>query len=356
MFDIIKEWTENIRPLCNPIQYNPFYGKQANCLLTSSRSSSSLSLSSSSSSSSPLNISLSQTHPPMLMKTAVQQQQQQYPQMNGNNKLTSPPHLPPPTAKSQLSHSCSSSLNYRILRTLSVDLHEARNVCFSPITGGGSLSTSAEPGSFRGQIPCTAINPSLISQNQNTSLPKYHKDNLYYCSVLFNNRAFVASTRLSTCVNNFHTVNLNQSSNGGGFLSQSMGHPTNGHGLDLDLSSSYSAGCKYASKDAIWDDSFTFDNLPLDVKEMKLCLFVNAKASNFSASFVNNFKKIGSNSGAKMLDPVLIGCVNIRLEDLLNKGLCEAWYNVEPMVHLGNNSNGTPDQNWVIKFELIFTT
>jgi len=94
------------------------------------------------------------------------------------------------------------------------------------------------------------------------------------------------------------------------------------------------------SRNAIWDDSFSFDNLPLDVRELKLCLFCIAKPNGFSASsLVNNLKKISSaisttNSAGRMLDPVLIGTVTIRLDDLINKGLHESWYNVEPTVHV----------------------
>lgn len=95
------------------------------------------------------------------------------------------------------------------------------------------------------------------------------------------------------------------------------------------------ASNKYTSKNSIWDDSFCFDNLPLDVHELKLCLFCIAKPNTFSASFVNNLKKISSSiTTSKMLEPLLIGTVNIRLDNLINKGLQENWYNVEPMVNI----------------------
>jgi len=49
-------------------------------------------------------------------------------------------------------------------------------------------------------------------------------------------------------------------------------------------------------------------------------------------------KKIGSaissSSSGRTVDPVLIGTVTIRLDDLINKGLHESWYNVEPKVHI----------------------
>ena len=231
-----KEWTECIRPLCNPIQYNPFV-----CRPFMSNSSSSLSLSSSSSSSSPINTSLSR------QITAEQ--------------------------------------NYRILRTLNVDIHEARNVCFSSkIKPSGEILTSP------------TLNNNLM-HTHGVSLPKYHKDNMYYCLLMFNSDAIVASTRPTTCHN-----------------------PPNGNN-DADTV------CKYS----IWDDSFAFDNLPLDVKELKILLLVIAKPSNFSSSFVHNLKKL--NNSNKLLDPMVLGSVNIRLDDLMNKGQIESWYAVEPAVY-----------------------
>ncbi len=43
-----------------------------------------------------------------------------------------------------------------------------------------------------------------------------------------------------------------------------------------------------------------------------------------------------------MLDPIMIGFVNIRLDDLINKGLCESWYSLEPTVSLNNTVNEHP--------------
>jgi len=133
----------------------------------------------------------------------------------------------------------------------------------------------------------------------------------------------VASTRQTTCTSSYST-------------SSGLNHSNmNGNSLATSSSESLSSLSKYASKISIWDDSFSFDNLPLDVKEIKLLLFCKAKQTNFSASFVNNLKKISNTtSGAKMQEPLLIGAVHIRLEDLINKGLCENWYTVEPVVQI----------------------
>ena len=84
--------------------------------------------------------------------------------------------------------------------------------------------------------------------SHNLNLPKYHKKNLYYCLLLLYNDAFVASTRFSTC-------NTGQSSQIGSQSSQFSSTQTTPDGIE--------------SKDSIWDDSFTFNNLPLDVKERK---------------------------------------------------------------------------------------
>ncbi|CAF0932789.1 unnamed protein product, partial [Brachionus calyciflorus] len=244
-----KEWTENIRPLCSPIQYNPFISKSF-----PSSSSSSLSISSSSSSSSPLNTSLNHGE-----KSPIQ--------------------------------------NYRILRTLNLEIHEAKNVCFLP-----QFKTNKSPDHNNGQITNTCLNNNLINYNHNLQIPKFHKDNLYYCLLMFNSDAIVASTRLT------HTNN--PCSNNGSNIQPTLNPSQN--------------DCK----NSIWDDSFSFDNLPLDVKELKICLLVIAKPTNFS--FVNNLKKL--NNPNKMSDPLLLGCVNIRLDELINKGLLESWYSVEPAV------------------------
>lgn len=42
-----------------------------------------------------------------------------------------------------------------------------------------------------------------------------------------------------------------------------------------------------------------------------------------------------------MLDPILIGTVNIKLDDLINKGLQESWYSVEPAVQTSTMYNGS---------------
>lgn len=338
-----KEWTESIRPSCNPIQFNPFlcqpFGTSSmSCLSLSSSSSSSSNASSTSttgstdSSSSSASSSLSSP-----LSTSDQINQDHHHRSNLNTKQSE--------QTKSFNHKNNPSnfdKNFRILRTLSVDIHEARNVCFSPLFN---------------QKAALHETKSLNSQNnqhQNTSspsnhlhnLPKYHKDNLYYCVILFNNEAYVASTRHTTC-NNLHATNTSS-----GLVSLSHISGSNNH--QSSMSSSYhgnsgssignsggydimSSQMKQVSKDSIWDDSFSFDNLPLDVKELKLCLYVIAKPTNFSASFVNNLKKISqSNAPSKMLDPLLIGSVNIRLDELINKGLHETWYNVEPEVHINN--------------------
>lgn len=217
--------------------------------------------------------------------------------------------------------------NYRILRTLNLDIHEARNVCFSPLF---QLNCSTSP------INTNTSNGQILNNNSTNclSMPKYHKDNLYYCLIMFNNEAYVASTRLtnSTPASSSLSSNTTPCSQSSSNIQQLSSSPT------------FSCFEQQTCKDSIWDDSFSFDNLPLDVKELKICLYVIAKPTNFSASFVNNLKKL--NNSNKMLDPQLIGFVNIRLDELINKGLLESWYNVEPSVHCGfedslnnNNSN-----------------
>ena len=233
--------------------------------------------------------------------------------------------------------------NYRILRTLSVDIHEARNVCFSPLLNHRSNT------SHHHETPSSSPNQNhhhhsgSSSSSHSHNLPKYHKDNLYYCVILFNNEAYVASTRHTTC-NNSHATStssglVSSSHFSGSYHQNSSSMSSSMHSNGSGSSSTNSSNgydiannqflLKHTSRDSIWDDSFSFDNLPLDVKELKLCLYVIAKPTNFSASFVNNLKKISQSSApSKMLDPLLIGSVNIRLDELINKGLHETWYNV----------------------------
>lgn len=219
-----------------------------------------------------------------------------------------------------------------------MDIHEARNVCFSSLfqTNNKQLnnlnSTSNE--NTNGQVLNSSLNPNLQNHNQNFPMPKYHKDNLYYCLIMFNNDATVASTRFTTC-NSVTASTLSTTLTNNNQQTHNLSSPTGATSPTFPTDSN-TATCR----DAIWDDSFSFDNLPLDVKELKICLFVIAKPTNFSASFVNNLKKF--NNSNKMLDPLLIGYVNISLHELINKGLCESWYNVEPAVQLNEkdvNSN-----------------
>lgn len=202
--------------------------------------------------------------------------------------------------------------NYRVLRTLSIDIHEARNVCFHPLF---QYTNSLQSQPNQQQHSSALQQQASVDTSSLPVMPKFHKENMYYCNIMFNNEAYVAATQRSLCsTNSVHSGHTGASSSGGGSSANN-------------------------SKTTIWDDSFSFDNLPLDVREIKLCLYCIAKPNTFSATFVvNNLKKIGSAVGtSKMLDPVLIGCVNIRLdENHINRGLIENWYTVEPMVQVAS--------------------
>lgn len=173
----------------------------------------------------------------------------------------------------------------------------------------------------------------------------------YYCVIMFNGRATVASTR-PTPAN--ITTSLSTSSSGS------------------SLESSNSPGL--AGRDAIWDDSFTFDSLPLDVTEIGLCLFCTAaKTSSSASSIVVNLKKLGSSNGVshstsaaaaaskavqsafngKMIDPCLLGSVTIRLDDqLMNRGLCESWYTLNSS-H-SESSSSSSSSNCSIRVKIRF--
>ena len=315
-----KEWTENIRPLCNASQYNPFVSSNS-----FSSSISSLSLSSLSSSSPP-NTSLF---------------------LNDNHQFKKNSPTPSSTTTTTNHNFNRIDQNYRVLRTLNIDIHEARNVCLSALL----QSTSSNNNNItNGQIFNNNTNSSI---NYNL-LPKYHKDNLYYCLLMFNNDAIVASTRITNSNNTQSNLTCNNSNNSNGFSPDS--NISNG-------SNNNHFNNKIKSKDSIWDDSFSFDNLPLDVKELKICLYVLAKPSNFSASFVNNLKKIGNSSQSitsKMMDPIMIGSITIRLDDIMNKGLVESWYNLEPAVHVSpeenflNNTDDLVKNNCTIRVKIRF--
>ena len=214
-------------------------------------------------------------------------------------------------------------------------------------------------------------------------MPKYHKDNLYYCLILFNNEAYVASTRLTTCTSQqqHHTHQTHSqttvssstsfsshlsTSASNGTTSASNANSSSGSSPSTSSSDNRHKFANVTSKDSIWDDSFSFDNLPLDVKEVRVCLFLIGKPPKFfSASFVNNLKKISGGNGlvntstsasqqangsSKMLDPLLIGFVNIKLDDLMNKGLCEQWYTLQPAVQSSSSSQQSFQSaagNWI---------
>lgn len=197
--------------MCNPVQFNPFISSGA--ASSSSSYSSSMSLSSSSTSSSSV-----------------------------------------------------SSSDYRILRTLYLDVHEARNISTSPTND--SISNSKSPNVY------------------------------YYCTLMFNRKAFVASTRIAASVS---SSSLSSSSSSGSSLE--YGSVTGSGGSSMIM----------PCRDAIWDDSFTFDSLPLDVNELSLCLFcIVAKGPTSASIVVNNLRRLSSASQAntgqsKMLDPFPIG-------------------------------------------------
>ena len=114
----------------------------------------------------------------------------------------------------------------------------------------------------------------------------------------------------------------------------------------------------------IWDDAFAFDELPLNISTLKICLFLlpngggSPSSVNLSTTaLVNNFIKtrlanvvisaspassISSLGASKSsTEPILIGTVHIKLSSLLNNGLCESWYTLEPVVALSNASSAS---------------
>ncbi len=262
-----KEWTESIRPLCNIAQHTP--------LLTRSLPSSAISSFSLSSSSSSSPLSGSFNAHTNLEATKLASNSPPTSTLNSNDSSKELFEQRQTTAM-QLT-----SMNYHIVRTLSIDIHEARNICLHK------------------------------NNSSNFNLSKYHKENMFYCLIMLNNDAFVASTK--------HVTSTSNSAS-----SQFINSYT-----DSSVSPLY---VKVTSRDSIWDDSFSFDNLPLDVKEVKVCLYAFNKSSNFS--FV---KKLGNYTN-RLNDQSLLGHVNIRLDDLVNKGLHESWYNVEPTSQLQSSN------------------
>jgi hypothetical protein len=168
--------------------------------------------------------------------------------------------------------------NYRVLRTLSVDIHEARNVCFSPLFQPNSSAKLSFTTNDSVIITNTIANSSPISSSHvpMQPMPKYHKENLYYCLLMFNSDAIVASTRIANATNaqSSGSAFLN-----GGVANGTMGLSTNSggsnhmdNGLSIGNGGMANGHKSLSSKDSIWDDSFAFDNLPLDVKELKVFL------------------------------------------------------------------------------------
>lgn len=145
-----------------------------------------------------------------------------------------------------------------------MDVHEARNV---------NLVVGSDPQG------CGQTVQSGLSTKQTGNL-------FYYCVIMLNGKAFVASTRLASATNPTVTTT-------------SFGLTTSSSGSSLESSIGGIVG-----RDAIWDDSFTFDSLPLDVTEMRLCLFcIGAKTSTSASSIVvNNLKKLSSSNGVSKMN------------------------------------------------------
>lgn len=146
---------------------------------------------------------------------------------------------------------------------------------------------------------------------------------------MFNEKTCVASTRLSS----------SSVSSGSSFSSTSSGS-------SLDSSSTGGVPSSSSGRDVIWDDSFTFDSLPLDVSEARLCLFcIASKTSSSASSVLNNLRRLGAaassanstvsnatsaanitaafnSSHSKMIEPCLLGTfmlfLYLNFKELLN--------------------------------------
>jgi hypothetical protein len=215
---------------------------------------------------------------------------------------------------------------------LSIDVHEAKNIHSTFIS---SLLGSAN-----------SLNTTNLNKNQ--------KDNFYYCLILLNNEAFIAST---------HLVKFSDQSGDGGSSSNFSSSSLYNENLPANefLNSIIgSADCDNLSaiinKDVIWDDSFSFDDLPLNAVELKICLFMVGKPNS---SLIANLKKISeknSNSNhpvpqiqyqhhqtsKKMIGPILLGYINIKLEDLMNRGTQEQWFRVESALSTSSTATNMP--------------
>jgi len=96
--------------------------------------------------------------------------------------------------------------------------------------------------------------------------------------------------------------------------------------------------------DLIWNENFTYENIPLDITSFKLLIFATKNVSLSIDTIITSMHTTPTNTSnnsslLKMLkfrntnNIICVGEVNVSLLDLLNKGLDEKWYKIDALKH-----------------------
>ena len=204
-----------------------------------------------------------------------------------------------------LTSSIHETLNYFIERSLFIEIKEARNL--TTLMSNNELSSSINPHhhhhhSLSKQM--SAPLPSLkIDDNINQEL---FKNYYFYCLILLNNDILIAKTKN---IQNNLKKNLIQ-----------------------------------ITPDLVWNENFTYENIPLDIASFKLLIFATKNVSLSIDTIITSMHTTPTNTSTNssllnMLkfrntnNIVCVGEVNVSLLDLLNKGLDEKWYKIDALKH-----------------------
>jgi hypothetical protein len=198
-------------------------------------------------------------------------------------------------------------LNYFIERSLFIEIKEARNLTTlmsnsNEISSLNTLHHHHHHHSLSKQM--SAPLPSLkTDDNVNQEL---FKNYYFYCLILLNNDILIAKTK--------------------------------------NIQNNLKKSLIQMTPDLIWNENFTYENIPLDITSFKLLIFATKNVSLSIDTIITSMHTTPTNTSTNssllnMLkfrntnNIICVGEVNVSLLDLLNKGLDEKWYKIDALKH-----------------------